>query len=143
MNKLLIMTLTSLFVAILACVPFLSQRDDDYVYKGQSQSVWIAQVTDPDVEKRREAVEMLIEMGDSVKDAVPALVTAASDEDARVRFLAIRALSIIDPKGKDAMPTIAKAMNDKDRVVSREAIRASMYSVRPDNAPPVGTFISQ
>lgn len=143
MNKLLVMTLTSLVVAILACVPFLSQQDDDYVYKGQSQSVWIAQVADPEVEKRREAIEMIIEMGDSRKDAVPALIAASSDEDARVRFLAIRALSMIDPKGKDAMPTIAKAMNDTDRMVAREAIRASMYSVRPDNAPPVGTFISQ
>ena len=142
MKNLLLMSAVFLFVAMLACLPYLQTSTDDFVYKGQSLSVWIANLEDPSADIRCQAAQTLAELGESAKDAVPALIASTHDEDPTVRWWSIRALSIIDPKNKDVIPAISNGIVDKEPMVAREAIRATMHSVRPEGAPPVGTFVS-
>lgn len=141
MHNLLLMSITFLGTALLACLPLLHHQADELVYQGRSLSIWMANVNHSDLEERVTAIRTLGEIGPDAKEAIPTLITAARDQDPAVRFWAIRALGQIDGKDKRVVPVVSKAIIDQDPLVVREAIRVIARSVRPEHAPAMGTFV--
>ena len=95
-------------------------------YDGLTVSQWcqVATDQDEDVERRRQATEMLGNLGpEEADDTVPALTKAVADPDAHVRLLALRALGKLAPKARKAQPAVGRAINDKNKIIAKEAIK--------------------
>jgi HEAT repeat protein len=118
-------------LAATACLTLLLFGCDNLVreeasYEGYTTSQWAMLATDQDadVERRREAVAALGELGLSEADkSVPALKEAVADPDAHVRLLALQALQKLAPKAATAQPAVGRAFNDKNKAVVKQALK--------------------
>lgn len=97
----------------------------------------VNELSDHNIEVRRNAAEALMRMGPEAKNAAPALSIALKDEDERVRYYAAQALGRMGTEAKVAVPNLGEALNDSNRDVRQSAawaigkIGADAKSVTP------------
>jgi HEAT repeat protein len=83
-------------------------------------------LADPDVQMRRNAELVLIELGGAyshsmdpklkvdIREAIPTLITVMQDSDTAVRAWAAHALAEIGPDAKEAVPVLIKLLKDPE-----------------------------
>ncbi len=97
---------------------------DEASYEGLTTSMWIEDLHNEDVNKRRAAALALGELGPSeAEETVPELANACSDPDTEVKIYALRSLEKLAPKAKKAEGAVGRAMNDKNKKVLKQAIK--------------------
>src|SRR5438552_16870738 len=69
---------------------------------------------DPDRNTRRQAAELLVELGPAAKRVLLPLIEALGDKDRVVRATVARALAGIGPDAVVAVPSLKEALKDKD-----------------------------
>lgn len=80
-----------------------------------------AALSDPNVAVRHCAAEALIEVGESARLAMPAIVVLLTDADGYFRMKAAEILSRIGPAASDAVPALIEALSDVNDNVRRWA----------------------
>jgi|GEM_PF-290842 len=84
----------------------------------------IRQLGDRDNTMRRQAAQLLSQLGPDAKPAVDALSKALADEDIFVKRFAAKALGGIGPEAKSSVPALAKLLRDENEEVSDAAAEA-------------------
>lgn len=97
------------------------------------------QLKDEDEDVRYDAVKALEGMGDTAKEAVPALTEALSDQDPKVRYRAAKALSKIGANAA-AVPALSEALKDNNPDVVYYAAK-SLEALGTDAEPAVPGLI--
>lgn len=97
-----------------------------------------AEVKDPNVNHRLQAIDVLESMGPAAAPAAPALVAALGDRDRFVRWAAARALGKMAPaEAATAVPGLMRLLDDADSDVRRASVRAlGQYGPRAQAAVP-------
>jgi HEAT repeat protein len=104
----------------------------------RSADEWLAQLNDPDVVKRREAIRELAERRPNPRRSIPALAAALHDPSSFVRHDAAWALGKFGPQGRAALPALGESvMRDPARPV-REAAASSLKRIDPEVARRLG-----
>jgi HEAT repeat protein len=107
---------------LLGCSDNAFQREA--TYEGRPTSEWVQLAADDDVERRRNAVAVLGELGLTEADqSVPALAKAVGDADPYVRLLALKSLEKLAPKAKKAEGPVGRALSDKNKVIVKQALQ--------------------
>jgi hypothetical protein len=91
---------------------------------GKPVGHWVQALHAGDARLRKQAVEVLGNVGTSDPTAIPALIGAVKDRDPRVRGAAILALLKIGPAAQEAIPVLTEAQKDRDAQVRSYAAKA-------------------
>jgi HEAT repeat protein len=91
---------------------------------GKPVAQWVQALWGPDVRARKQAADVLGNVGAIDGSVVPALARAVKDRDAGVRRAAVRALLKMGPGAKGAVPALEEATKDRDGRVGAYAAEA-------------------
>ena len=91
---------------------------------------WLAQLKDPDVTRRRQAIRELGAAGHDAEKVVPALAEALKDESPYVRHDAATTLPKFGDAARSAVPGLKTALKDKDQNV-RHAADLALKKIAP------------
>jgi HEAT repeat protein len=98
----------------------------------------LAQLNDPDVLKRREAINELAARRLNPRRSIPALAAALQDPSGFVRHDAASALGVFGPQGRAALPALAQSMTRDPARPVRVAAAASLKRIDPEVARRLG-----
>jgi HEAT repeat protein len=102
-----------------------SKAPTEKYFSGKPVAYWLEAARSPDARARKQAIDVLGNVGPADPAAIPALAAALKDKDARVREAAVLALSKIGPPAKDANAALAELRDkDPDPKVRRSAATA-------------------
>ncbi len=101
---------------------------------GRPVRVWLADLADPDLLVREEAIEVLAQAGPGVKQAVPALTRLLKDDSPTLRTRAALALWRIAGQSGPAVVALAANMRTANAVTRREAL-VTLAEIGADAAP--------
>src|SRR5438105_956808 len=85
---------------------------------------WLAQLKDPEVVKRRQAVRELGAKSAEAQRVVPALAEVLRDENGHVRHDAAMVLGKFGPDALEAVPALTLALKDNEKNVRTAAAAA-------------------
>jgi HEAT repeat protein len=95
---------------------------------------WLAQLNDPDVVKRRQAIRELAARTAEPDGLIPPLIAALRDDSEYVRHDAAMALGKFGTEAREAVPALAAAIKDQAHTV-RVAAAAALRKIDPAAAP--------
>ena len=118
--------------------------DDVPAAAPKDAAAWATELRAPELERRRQAIYALWNLGPAAKDVVPAVATALRDDDAYVRSVADKILATFRQEkvlgGLDpAIPELLLALADP-RVEVRRLAAANLWRVGWPVGPPPPTF---
>jgi HEAT repeat protein len=99
-----------LFLGLIACCRATAAQEPD-------TASLIQQLTSPDAQERKNAIDALGDLGPAAKKAVPQLTKLLGDEDEHIRWHALRSLGAIGPDAAPAVDALAERLKDKSPVV--------------------------
>jgi HEAT repeat protein len=113
------------YLALLLLSGCESAFREEAVWEGGSTSYWVEMTKDEDLEKRRNAVKVLGELGPTEADqTVPALIETLKDDDDAVRYYSLTSLGKIGPvKARPAQSAVGKAIQDRHKQIRKEALK--------------------
>jgi HEAT repeat protein len=110
-------------------------------FAGQPLAHWLAELKDPDVLVREEALEVLAEAGPAAKEAVPLLEKMLRDEPPSLRTRAAMALWRIGGQTRPAALALAETGRDGATPLARTQALQSLSQLGPDAAPAVSILL--
>ena len=90
-------------------------------FNGEPVDHWLEGIKSTDAKKRKNAADVLGNVGPVDPRAVPALIEAVKDKDAKVRDAAVLGLSKIGEPASAAEAVLQEATKDKDATVRTHA----------------------
>jgi HEAT repeat protein len=93
-------------------------------FSGEPVPHWLEQAKSADAKARKQAVEVLGNVGPADPAAIPTLTAALRDPDAAVRDAAVLALSKNGPAAAGAVTALEEATRDRDANVRAHALVA-------------------
>lgn len=117
-------SLAMLLVCLLLAACRRNEEPSEKHFGGKPVDRWLEAAKNPDPKTRKQAVEVLGNVGPIDERAIPALIEAVKDRDARVRDAAVLSLSKIGPPASAAESVLDAATRDTDATVSKHAATA-------------------
>ena len=108
-------------LAALGCGPSVPKEK---YFSGEPVDHWLEAIHSPDAKVRKNAADVLGNVGPIDSRAIPALIDAIRDPDPKVRDAAVLGLSKIGPDAVAAEPALQEARKDKDPTVRAHAATA-------------------
>jgi HEAT repeat protein len=114
----------SLLLGILLVGCGRTDEPNEKYFSGKPVEHWLEAIKSPDPKTRKQAADVLGNVGPIDPRAVPALIEAVKDRDAKVRDAAVLGLSKIGPSEPSADSVLEAAVKDKDPTVRSHATAA-------------------